>query len=62
MSAQAPLPIERRFADVRRPGSSVPTAGRRGNPAGLHPFRERHHTMGTELRSLEEGAEGARNG
>jgi len=62
MSAHATLPIERRFADVRRTGRGVQTAGRRENPERLHPLRERHCAAGTELRFLEEGAEDARDG
>ncbi len=54
MSADATLPIERRFADVRRTGRGVQTAGRRGDPEYLQPFQERHRAMGTELRSLKE--------
>jgi transcriptional regulator with XRE-family HTH domain len=37
-------------------------AGRRRNSGRLHPFREGHRAAGTELRSLEEGTEGARDG
>ena len=62
ISADATLPIERRFAHVRRTGRRVPAAGRRGNPGRLHPFREGHRAVSTELRVLEEGAEGARDG
>ena len=50
------------LGDVRRTGRGVPAAGRRGNPGWLHPFQERHRAVGTELRSLKEGAEDARDG
>ena len=59
MSAHATLPIERHFADVRRTGRRVPVAGGR-NPGWLHSFREVHNAVGTELRTLVRGAEGAR--
>jgi transcriptional regulator with XRE-family HTH domain len=36
--------------------------GRRGNPGRLHPFREGHRVADTEPRTMEEGAEGARDG
>jgi transcriptional regulator with XRE-family HTH domain len=36
--------------------------GRRRNPGRLHPFREGHRVVDTELRAMEEGAEGARDG
>ena len=50
--------IERRFADVS--GELVvrcSSGGPEGNPGRLHHFREGHSAVGTELRSLEEGAE-----
>jgi transcriptional regulator with XRE-family HTH domain len=37
-------------------------AGRRGDSGRLHPFREGHSVVDTELRAMEEGAEGARDG
>ncbi len=46
MSADAPLQIEKRFADVRRTGRRVPAAGLRGDPGRLHPFREGHRAVG----------------
>src|SRR3712207_6323215 len=53
MSAHATfLPIERRSVDVQGTGSRVPAAGQRGYPGRLHPSREGHRTVGTELRSL----------
>jgi transcriptional regulator with XRE-family HTH domain len=37
-------------------------AGRRETSGRLHPFREGHRVVDTELRAMEEGAEGARDG
>jgi dihydrofolate reductase/quercetin dioxygenase-like cupin family protein len=37
-------------------------AGRGRNPGRLHPFREGHRVVDTELRAMEEGAESAREG
>jgi hypothetical protein len=39
-----------------------PAVGRRRNPERLDPFREGHRVVDTELRAMEEGAEGARDG
>jgi hypothetical protein len=61
MSTPATLPIERRFRGVLRTGRGVQAAGRSGNPGRIHPFRVEQRAVGTELRSLEEGAEGARD-
>ncbi len=40
MSVDATLPIERRFADVRRTGRGIQTAGRRGDPGGSNLFKQ----------------------
>ena len=47
---------------ARAVSGSDRAAGRRENSGRLYPFREGHRAVGTELRSLKEGAEGARDG
>ena len=60
MSSDATLPIGKRFADVRSTPHRVPALGRRGILDGST-LLEKGTAVGTELRSLEEGAEGARD-